>query len=71
MENKPAYFRRRRNNIRDNPPKPASAMFTGSGTAVMSTEKLFSVEVSPGLKSAKKSVQFPFGSVLLNVAKSV
>lgn len=32
----------------------------------MANEKLLSVEVSPELKSAKKSVQFPFGSVLFN-----
>jgi len=46
-----------------------SAAFTGSGTAVMPMEKLLSVEVSPGLKSAKKIVHAPLASVVLKVAR--
>jgi hypothetical protein len=35
IESKPAYFRWRRNNLRDNPPKPSNASVAGSGTSAM------------------------------------
>ena len=50
--------------------KTIKAGMAGSGAVTMFNEKLFNVEVSPGLKSAKKIVQDPCGSVLLKVARS-
>jgi hypothetical protein len=54
------------------PQKIPKAMFTGSGTAVMSTLKLFSVDTEPPDSSAKNSVQlFALGSVPTNALLKV
>jgi hypothetical protein len=52
---------RQRPPMPNSPPKIPSATLAGSGTAVMSSPQLTTVLWAPPDRSAKKSVQVPFG----------